>query len=140
MRSSAEQGWAVDTSVAVAFLDEGHSAHQDCVAALAGRDAALAGHAAFETYSVLTRLPGSIRVLPLDARQAMEAAFPEACWLSPDAQQRVFREVAGLGITGGAVYDALVGSAARSAGRILLTRDHRARVSYDLLGVTYQMV
>jgi predicted nucleic acid-binding protein len=56
--SSVESsGWAVDTSVAVAFLDAGHSAHEVCVTALDGRVAALSGHAAFESYSVLTRLP-----------------------------------------------------------------------------------
>lgn len=140
MPSNADQRWAVDTSVAVAYLDAGHSAHDVCVAALTGRTAALAGHAAFETYSVLTRLPGSIRVLPVDAKNALTAAFPEPCWLAPDDQHQLLRRVADIGITGGAVYDALVGAAALSAGRVLLTRDHRARVTYDLLGVNYQLV
>jgi predicted nucleic acid-binding protein len=45
-----------------------------------------------------------------------------------------------LGITGGAVYDALVGEAARAHGRILLTRDLRARRTYDLMGVDYEIV
>lgn len=140
MPSSAEPRWAVDTSVAIAFLDAGHSAHSDCVAALTGRTAALAGHAAFESYSVLTRLPGAIRVLPADARASLAAAFPEACWLSPEGQQDLLRRAGGLGIVGGAIYDALVGEAARAAGRVLLTRDHRARQTYDLLGIRYQLV
>ena len=140
MPSSDSRRWAVDTSVAIAYLDAGHSAHRACVAALAGRTAALAGHAAFETYSVLTRLPGPIRVLPADARTSLEAAFPEACWLAPRRQQDLLRRVAGLGLVGGTVYDALVGEAARAAGRVLLTRDHRARQTYDLLGISYQLV
>jgi len=45
-----------------------------------------------------------------------------------------------VGITGGGVYDALVGEAARTNGRRLLTRDHRARRTYELLGVDYSLV
>jgi hypothetical protein len=86
MRSSASRqptrlGWAVDTSVAVAYLEAGHAAHLSCVEALGGRVAALAGHAAFESYSVLTRLPDPLRVAAADARSALDAAFPERCWL-----------------------------------------------------------
>ncbi|MDR0627499.1 MAG: type II toxin-antitoxin system VapC family toxin [Bifidobacteriaceae bacterium] len=141
MPSSAEhRSWAVDTSVAVAFLDQGHSAHLTCVAALSGRVAALAGHAAFESYSVLTRLPEPGRVSPADARRALEAAFPEDCWLSATAQRELAKRLADAGIAGGAVFDALVGEAARAAGRTLLTRDRRALATYDRLGVSYQIV
>jgi hypothetical protein len=45
-----------------------------------------------------------------------------------------------LGITGGAVYDALVGEAARINNRTLLTRDLRARRTDDLLGVRHTFV
>jgi hypothetical protein len=45
-----------------------------------------------------------------------------------------------VGITGGEVYDALVGEAARVNQCTLLTRDRRARRSYDLLGVTYEFL
>ncbi|HWL45371.1 MAG TPA: hypothetical protein VNQ73_20670 [Ilumatobacter sp.] len=45
--SSADAArWAVDTSVAVPYLDAAHSAHALTVAALDGRRAALSGHAA----------------------------------------------------------------------------------------------
>lgn len=138
--SSDNRRWAVDTSVAIAYLDAGHSAHQACVTALTGRPAALAGHAAFESYSVLTRLPDPVRVLTTDAQRALSAAFPERCWLSPQAQDELLARLAGIGIAGGAVYDALVGEAARLDGRVLLTRDHRARPTYDLLGVSYELV
>ncbi|MEA5116988.1 MAG: type II toxin-antitoxin system VapC family toxin [Propionicimonas sp.] len=138
--SSDSGRWAVDTSVAIAYLDAGHSAHEACVAALVGRSTALAGHAAFESYSVLTRLPDPVRVLTADAQRALAAAFPERCWLSPQAQDELLARLAGIGIASGAVYDALVGEAARLDGRVLLTRGHRARPTYELLGVTYQLV
>jgi predicted nucleic acid-binding protein len=130
----------VDTSVAVAFLDAGHSAHEICVAALRDREAALSGHAAFESYSVLTRLPMPGRVSPADARRGLEAAFPVPCWLSADQQGAVASQLARIGISGGAVFDALVGECARVHGRVLLTRDRRALVTYDLLGVRYELV
>jgi len=146
MPSSAEgsstdrQRVAVDTSVAVAFLDAAHTAHRVCVEALDGRSAALAGHAAFESLSVLTRLPGPAQVTVGDAAAALEAAFPEPCWLSPDQQSQLLVTLGRTGIDGGAVYDALVGEAARVADRTLLTRDRRAIATYEFLGVPYVLV
>ncbi|MDR1213831.1 MAG: type II toxin-antitoxin system VapC family toxin [Propionibacteriaceae bacterium] len=141
MPSNAEtERWAVDTSVAVAFLDAGHSAHELCLAALRGRAAALSGHAAFESYSALTRLPEPNRVSVTDARRGLEAAFPESCWLPAEDQDSLIKRLSEIGIAGGAVFDALVGEAARVNGRILLTRDRRALPTYDLLGVGYQIV
>ena len=54
--TSKGKRWACDTSVAVAALDPAHEAHPACRRALIDLRPALAGHAAFETYSVLTRL------------------------------------------------------------------------------------
>ena len=67
MTSSDEQ-WACDTSVAVAALDPAHEAHPACRRALVDLRPVLAGHAAFETYSVLTRMPIPLR---LSADQAV---------------------------------------------------------------------
>ena len=39
-----------------------------------------------------------------------------------------------LGISGGAVYDALVGLAAAEHGSVLATRDARARSTYEAVG------
>lgn len=55
----------VDTSVAVALVVGDHTAHRATAAVLAGLRLGLAGHAAFETYSVLTRLPPPARRTPL---------------------------------------------------------------------------
>lgn len=132
--------WAVDTSVAVAALDAGHLAHGPCLAAVREHRPALAGHAAFEVFSVLTRMPGPLSVDPGDAASLVARVFPVALWLSPADQTALHGRLAPVGIVGGAVYDALVGEAARVHGAMLLTRDARARRTYDLLGVAHRFV
>jgi predicted nucleic acid-binding protein len=139
MATSARK-WAVDTSVAVAALDSSHAAHQVCREAVRSRRPALSGHAAFETFSVLTRMPGELRIDPPVASAAIAQVFPTACWLDEASSLSLLSRVGELGVAGGAIYDALVGEAARVAKRTLLTRDYRARRTYDLLGVTYEIV
>lgn len=140
MTDAASNLCAVDTSVAVAFLDAAHTAHTACIEALRGRSPALAGHAALETYAVLTRLPGSLQVSPSDASAALDSAFPEPCWLTPRQQQSLLRRLGDSGVIGGMVYDALVGEAARVHGRQLVTRDRRATATYEFLGVEYELI
>jgi len=137
---TSAKSWCVDTSVAVAALDASHDAHEACRTAAQRRRPAIAGHAAFETYSVLTRLPGAGRVRPLVASAAIAAAFPSRCWLTGDQHDALIDRLAQLGIEGGMVYDALVGEAARKSGRRLLTRDARALRVYDLLDVSVELV
>jgi predicted nucleic acid-binding protein len=139
MPSSADR-FAVDTSVAIAALDGGHAAHAICRAAVLARRPALAGHAAFETYSVLTRMPGQLAVDAPTAATALHEMYPEGCWLDGADAAALIARIGEIGITGGAVYDALVGEAARVNARRLLTRDQRARRTYDLLGVDYEFV
>jgi hypothetical protein len=43
-------------------------------------------------------------------------------------------------VTGGAIYDALVGATDKHAGVKLLTRDRRATRMYELLGVDYDLL
>lgn len=66
---------AVDTSVAVAVVLAGHQFHDHVTNALAGSTLHLAGHAAVESYSVLTRLPVGERLSPSDARSLLREAF-----------------------------------------------------------------
>ncbi len=132
--------WACDTSVAVAALDPTHEAHLPCRRVLVQRRPALAGHAMFETYSVLTRLPLPLRLNAAQAASVLVEAFPAECWLAASATGDLFERLADLGIVGGSVYDALVGHAASTNRRILLTRDHRAERTYRLIDVQYQFV
>jgi hypothetical protein len=138
--SNADSRWAVDTSVAVASLDASHEAHGLCREVLVTHRPALAGHALFETFSVLTRLPAPFRLTPRTAVAVLDEAFPERNWLSRDDHSALWPELARAGLGGGAVYDALVGWAARAAGQLLITRDRRAERVYRALDVPYEMV
>lgn len=132
--------WACDTSVAIASLDPSHEAHAACRAVLVELRPALAGHAAFETYSVLTRLPIPLRLAPEQAAGVLGAAFPEVCWITARDSARLRTQLGGLGIVGGSVYDALVGRAAAANGRVLLTRDRRAERTYRALDVAHRFI
>lgn len=136
----AAQRWAVDTSVAVAAVDASHTAHEVCRKVVVERRPGLAGHAAFETYSVLTRMPGELAVDSSTALTLLDRVFPVVHWLDPGAVHPLLARLGQVGIVGGAVYDALVGEAARINDCTLLTRDLRARRTYDILGVTYELV
>lgn len=131
---------AVDTSVAVAAVDASHAAHAACRDVVRSLRPALAGHAAFEVYAVLTRMPGELAVDPTDAAALVARTFPEVVRLDGQASATLLSRLPVLGITGGSVYDALVAEAARAAGARLLTRDQRARRTYDLLGADYTLV
>lgn len=125
----------VDTSVAVPLLIQTHTAHAEVVRWWNGREIALSGHALAETYSVLTRLPGDLRLAPTDAARLIAERFAEPLFLGPDARRRLPDVLGRLGIAGGAVYDALVALAAAEHGARLATRDARAKSTYETVGV-----
>jgi toxin FitB len=113
-----------------------HEAHRDLVRWSAGRSLALSGYALAETYSVLTRLPGDVRVAAADAGRLLGERFAAPLVMGPEACRRLPETLSGLGIAGGAVYDALVALAAAEHGARLATRDRRARSTYEAVGVT----
>ncbi len=124
----------LDTSVAVPLLVRTHRAHTAVVRWWDGREVALSGHALAETYSVLTRLPGDLRLAPADAARLLAERFLAPLLLGPEAAGRLPDVLARLGITGGAVYDALVALAAVEHDAELVTRDARARATYETVG------
>lgn len=126
---------AVDTSVAVPLLVQTHRAHAAVVRWWDNRDIALSGHALAETYSVLTRLPGDLRLAPADAVRLLDERFSEPLVLGPETAGRLPDVLSRKGIAGGAVYDALVALAAAEHGSDLATRDARARTTYETVGV-----
>jgi predicted nucleic acid-binding protein len=130
----------VDTSVAVALTLADHADRAATVASVGGRQLGLAGHAAFEAFSVLTRLPGPSRVTAAAASRALRTNFPESRYLGPDATATLLASLPALGLGGGAVYDALVGATAREHGLPLLTRDRRAVPTYRALDIQYELV
>lgn len=131
---------ALDTSVAVALLLESHTAHRTVVDWWAGRELALCGHAAVETYSVLTRLPGDARLAPEDAAHVIADRFPRPLPLSVDGARALPNTLARLRIAGGAVYDALIALAAVEHDVELATRDARARPTYEAVGARVRAV
>ena len=80
----------VDTSVAVPLLIQTHTAHAEVVRWWGGREIALSGHALAETYSVLTRLPGDLRLAPADAARLITERFVEPLSSGP-MRRYVFR-------------------------------------------------
>jgi predicted nucleic acid-binding protein len=126
---------ALDTSVAIPLLVQTHLAHPAVVRWWDGRDIALSGHAVAETYSVLTRLPGDLRVAPADAARLLAERFASPLPLGPELTGRLPEVLSKLGIAGGAVYDALVALAAAEHGAELATRDARAKITYETVGV-----
>jgi predicted nucleic acid-binding protein len=131
---------AVDTSVVVAAFASWHEAHPAAAASLARRPR-LPAHVSLEAYSVLTRLPPPHRAPAELVAEFLRRRFPgDPLELPAAACLPMLRRMAEAGVTGGAVYDAVVGLTARHAGATLLTRDRRAREVYDLLGVQYEVV
>jgi len=126
---------AVDTSVAIPLLVQTHVAHEAVVRWWAGREVALSGHALAETYSVLTRLPGDVRVAPADAAQLLEDRFSPPLLLGSETARRLPGLLSRMEISGGAVYDAMVALAALEHKVDLATRDARARDTYERVGV-----
>ena len=130
----------LDTSAAVALLVADHVNHDETVAALAGRRLGLSGHAAFETFSVLTRLPSPARRSPSEVGQLLEANFPANRYLSEAAAVSLLSRLDDLRIAGSSVYDALVGAAAVEHQARLATRDRRAVDTYRALGVEVEFL
>ena len=130
----------VDTSVAVPLLIDGHDHHQRLRRALSGRKLGLAGHAEFETYSVLTRLPRPDRRNPDVVATLIAADFPVNRYLSAVVAAELLTRLVGAGIAGGSVSDALIGAVAAEHELPLATRDRRALATYRALGVDVEFL
>lgn len=128
MRS--HQGWLSIGRPLVAT----HDAHSEVAAWWDRREVALNGHALAETYSVLTRLPGDLRLTPAYAARLIHDRFAAPLLLGRRTSRRLPLILSRLEIAGGAVYDALVGLAAVENGATLATRDNRARATYEIVG------
>ena len=105
-----------DTSVLVAAAHEDHEHHGRALPIVSAVKAktlqgCLASHSLAETYSVLTRLPAPLRVSPETAHRILaENYLPhfKAIALRTEDYGRVIADLSRRGISGGAVYDALI--------------------------------
>ena len=129
----------IDTSVAVALVAAGHDHHQATRKAVGDRSCGLSGHAAFETFSVLTRMPWPHRRTPRAVARLLAHNFPNSRVLSARGAEQLHARMAELGIAGGAVYDALVAAAAAEHGITLATRDRRAADTYRALDIDFEL-
>lgn len=119
---------ALDTSYLIAFLSEWHKFHQDTYATheeLRRRREQLivAGHAFFECFSAVTRMPPPNRVLPEQAHQALWENFSkdvEIAGTTPALVWSVLEELSRRGLGGGLTYDAAIARTVREAGATVL--------------------
>jgi predicted nucleic acid-binding protein len=130
----------VDTSVAIALVVADHEQHKETADAVGSRRLGLAGHAAFETFSVLTRLPPPLRRSPRAVQSLLARDFPASVFLGADRAAGLFAGLVRLGIAGGAVYDALVAAVAVEHQVTLATRDRRAVETYRALGAQVEII
>lgn len=130
----------LDTSAAVALCVSDHVGHRAVVEAIGDREAGLAGHAWFETFSVLTRLPPPQRRRADEVITMLTTNFPASVFPDAVVQREFVEELPRLQIAGGAIYDALVVLAARSAALPLLSSDRRAGATYAQFAVEVEFV
>jgi predicted nucleic acid-binding protein len=130
----------VDTSVAIALVVADHEHHEATRDAVGDRRLGLSGHAAFETFSVLTRMPPPARRTPAVVAELLAANFPTSRYLSVGAAEQLMKRLASVGIAGGSVYDALVGATAKEHGLVLASRDRRAVDTYRALDVEIELI
>lgn len=131
---------AVDTSVCVAALLEWHEFHNICRPA--ARGALIPAHVRAETYAVLTRLPAGQRLDAPVAATLLTSWFPTGSVLSPspELQAQLVERLVSVGVHGGATYDGLVALTAAERAETLVTCDVRARVTYERLGIDFELL
>lgn len=131
---------AVDSSLVVAALVAWHEGHETARRQAHGQT--VPAHAYLESYAVLTRLPGARRLDAPTARELLAAWFPPSRVLAPpmEAAEPYVERMARSGVVGGAVYDAWIALTAAAHGEELCTRDRRASLTYERLGVSYRLV
>ncbi len=124
-----------DSSVVIAAFAGWNEKHEAALEAL-GEVRDLVAHVELEVYSVLTRLPEPFRAEPSIVAEYLREDFPGQRMILPEAERRsLVQRLAGLSISGGAVYDAGVAVTAEHHGRTLLSCDLRAARTYEKLGV-----
>lgn len=131
---------AFDTSVVVAAFASWHEGHLSAVGALRRRPV-LPAHVLLESFSVLTRLPAPHRAAPGIVEAFLSRRFPAEPLALPGEEHRdLVRFAVGAGLSGGAVYDALIAATAKHAKAELLTRDRRAAAVYEAVGVRFELL
>lgn len=113
----------VDTSCIVAVICAGHEHHDRTRAELDARlrrseAMAISAHGLLETYAVLTRLPGSMRLTPVAAEAVLRADWhgTQTIVLTAAETWSVLGRLPRRSVAGGRTYDALIAACAKKAG------------------------
>lgn len=97
-------------------------------------------HVMCESYSVLTRLPGTLRVTPLAAAQSIGRRLPGQMLTLRSLDPGALEMLARADISAGATYDGLIALTARDHDVHLISRDRRAARTYAALGIRYELL
>jgi predicted nucleic acid-binding protein len=131
---------AVDSSVVIAAFATWHEHHAIARKAMGSRPR-LIGHAAIESYSVLTRLPPPHRAHPSIVHAFITERFTEPfLTLSETGYQGLLATIAAGQILGGPAYDALIAFTAAEHHATLLSLDLRAAPTYEAVGATVEQL
>jgi toxin FitB len=131
---------AVDSSVAIAAILADHEAHAIADTALAESDVTIA-HVVAEAYSVLTRLPGALRLDESTTAAILARRMPRAhVGMDAAGYASAPARLADAGVSGGATYDGLIALTALDHDLHLISRDSRAARAYKALGVRFTLL
>lgn len=130
---------AVDTSVVVASFATWHEGHEASLEVMRKRPR-LPAQVLAEAYSVLTRLPPPHRVASHLVTEFLKDRLAEPpLQIGSENLAAVVVSASAHGITGGAIYDAIVAATALEHGARLFTRDLRAQRVYREVGVDFEL-
>ncbi|MDT0202964.1 PIN domain-containing protein [Nocardioides sp. AE5] len=101
---------------------------------------AVPAHVLLECYSLLTRLPAPHRLAAPDAASLLAHTGLKPLGLPATSYAALVQRLAPTQVRGGAIQDALVAATARHHGHHLLTRDRRARSTYENTGVDFTLL
>jgi predicted nucleic acid-binding protein len=131
---------AADSSVIIAAFATWHEQHGTADRAMAP-GTRLISQCAIETYAVLTRLPHPHRAPPDVVADFFRSRFTDEYLTLPDGELReLLSRLPGMGIHGGATYDAMVGATAVAAEATLLSLDQRALPTYQSCGARVRLL
>lgn len=90
---------------------------------------------------MLSRMPEPYRMTPTVVMEALDR-ISTSPWLALDAasQHSCLRRAIAEGLSGGALYDALIAATARGHGAKLLSADRRAWAAYEAMGAEVSFV
>jgi predicted nucleic acid-binding protein len=135
----------LDTSIFVAAAQTRHIHHKPSAKLLkqaSHKDAAASLHSLAETYNVLSGMPPPFRLPPMAVVRIIEQmrARVRLISLTETEYASTIERIAGQGLTGGMVYDALLMRCARKAGATRIyswNARHFKLIDPELAGIVY---